>query len=366
MVKVEKRNPSVEALRCLLMFLIVVYHAFWHGIWGRCTELWTNIFLVLMIWHVDAFIGISGWFGMRFAPSKVLRLIGIMAWYSVMSIVYLLWMGGLSLKCIRISGGWFGETYLFFLCMIPFVNAAIEKLTEGTKRRVLVFWVVLAIAYVITWLPVCCLLPFSPSGMGIGGQSIFLFFFIYTTMRLIRISKVESRFAQIKLSLFLFVIVQLACGGVAVAYRAWQGMELQGRNWSAWAGYDAPHVWLFAICVVAYFATKVRLPTWMTRFVMIISPSMFGVYLMHDTTSFGRRIYTTIEKMLDSATEFHPVVIILISAVVCFSICLVADLIRRLVVRCFNNQTTRLYDWVDSCVIQGPHAFCGDRPRKPQ
>lgn len=344
-MKNEKRNASIEALRCLLMFLIVAHHAFHWGIYRESTALWTNLFEGLIVWHVDAFIGISGWFGMRFALSKVLRLVGIMAWYSAMSVAYLVYTGGFTLKGLRIQGGWFGETYLFFLCIVPFVNAAIEKLVGESKRRVMALWLVIVIGYVFAWLPGHGFLPFAPSG--VGPFSLFLFFFIYTTVRLIRMCRFEEQFARIRVAFIAFLLMWMACGGAVIAYRAWKGMPLHGHDCSAFTWYDAPHVWLFAVSLVVYFAAKVRLPARLERIVLLISPSMFGVYLLHETTIFGRHINITIEKTLESMFSVHPVVIILVSALLCFALCLAADLIRRWIVCVFDGSLKRLYGCVD-------------------
>lgn len=168
------------------MFCIVAHHSFHCGIFGDATGWWALFFESLIVWHVDTFIGISGWFGMSFKWRKVIRIVGLMAWTSALSIGYLLVFdrSHLTLKSIGIHGGWFGETYLMFLFVIPFVNAAIQGLEKEPSKKVLFIWGIMAGAYALIWLPGHLLLPFSPSG--VSGQSLFLFFFIYVTMRLVK------------------------------------------------------------------------------------------------------------------------------------------------------------------------------------
>lgn len=128
----------------------------------------------------------------------------------------------------------------------------------------------------------------------------------------------------------MFLLISTLCGGVAIFYRWLAGMTIAGRHLSAWSSYAAPHVWLFAICLVYFFATRVHLPMWLARFVSVISPSMFGVYLLHDTTSFGRLLYRVPQSWLDHV-GLHPFLCVLLSTLLCFLICLSIDLLRRMI-----------------------------------
>lgn len=85
----NKRNPSVDAFRCLLMLLIVVHHSACHGLYGAGGSDWlTPVFLtVLTYWHVDGFIAISGWYGVRFSLVKFSCLYGVVAFWSAMKLL---------------------------------------------------------------------------------------------------------------------------------------------------------------------------------------------------------------------------------------------------------------------------------------
>lgn len=344
------RQPAIELLRCLLMFLIVAHHSFHWGVFSDDFSWWTLIYGGFTIWHVDAFIAISGWFGMRFAPSKVLRLIGLMAWYSALSIGYLLLFdrGNFGFKSIGIHGGWFGETYLMFLFVVPLVNAAIERLISESTHKARIVWIILAVAYALTWLPGHLLLPFNPSGL--GGQSLFLFFFIYFTMRFVKFVIIEVN--SFKPAIItggggVFTLGIMLCGGVAIVYRWLVDKPFHWRYLETWSWYDAPHVWIFAVCLVAFFATKVILPERAGNVCCWLSPSMFGVYLMHNTTSFGRLLYVKPEQWLSANTCLHPAIIVLISAIGCFTVCLMADLFRRALLAPFASSIKRMLDWLD-------------------
>ena len=146
----------------------------------------------------------------------------------------------------------------------------------------------------------------------------------------------------------MFVVVMIVLGSVAMLYRWKVGLPVQGRNLSAWSSYDAPHVWLFAICIVAFFALRVYVPEWLSRVVTVISPSMFGVYLMHHTTSFGRLLYRIPQEWLMAQVSLHPALVVFLSAVVCFVLCVGADVLRRFLLRCISGPIKRLLSFVDA------------------
>lgn len=71
------RRPEVELFRCVLMFLIVLYHAYMHGIFGPEHSIarktwWGFLCSSMLVWHVDGFVAISGWFGIRFSFKKLI------------------------------------------------------------------------------------------------------------------------------------------------------------------------------------------------------------------------------------------------------------------------------------------------------
>lgn len=67
-----------------------------------------------------------------------------------------------------------------------------------------------------------------------------------------------------------------------------------------------------ALALLVLFEHFIVLPRWLCRLCVWMAPSMFGVYLLHGPTSFGKLFLA-----------------IVIAAVACFLICLVLDLVRR-------------------------------------
>lgn len=135
-----KRNPNIEVFRCLLMFLIVLHHCAYCGYFKKDDSQWLMLILYtgFTMWHVDGFIAISGWFGVRFSWKKFAALWGEMAFYTLLSFFWTWGVGGsFSLKSLIVNGGWFGGTYLMFMFFAPLLNEAIESaVVHGTAKRI--------------------------------------------------------------------------------------------------------------------------------------------------------------------------------------------------------------------------------------
>jgi len=80
------RSGGVELFRCILMFLIVLYHSWYYGLFGYehgaypIYSYWTLLFSAFILWHVDGFVAISGWFGIRFT----LKVLGVIWCHTVL------------------------------------------------------------------------------------------------------------------------------------------------------------------------------------------------------------------------------------------------------------------------------------------
>lgn len=88
------RNPAIEAYRCLLMFGICILHSC--HIFYPNSAYWPKSVLCTC---VVGFVFISGWFGVRFSVSKVMKLCGVYAY--CLGIVFCwgrLWEGA-SISC---------------------------------------------------------------------------------------------------------------------------------------------------------------------------------------------------------------------------------------------------------------------------
>lgn len=348
------RNSSVEFLRCLLMFLIVFEHCMAHGVfiqkspYGIEGGLWTIPF-ALVWWHVDAFVAISGWYGIKFRWSKFLRLYGVILFYSLLSLAYQLLVAHepLNFKAQLIYGGWFGATYTMLMLMAPLLNAGVEALVAEGRRIAFFSWLVFAIGVVLNWSPYTRWAT-AVCPLGAGPFTIFNMVFVYVTARMAR--RLEFDFGRRRLAWSAVAILVggiLLCGGVNAASYVLRHKPVTGMAFGGYSSYDAPHIWLFAVAIVMYFARYVRVPEWLGRLGAFVGPSTFAIFLFHHATCFGNDIYRVQQFALVDRWGVHPLPIIAVTAVSTFVLCLMVDLLRRVVFGLVRPRSERVLAWLD-------------------
>lgn len=306
-----KRNSNLDVFRCLAMFLIVVGHVYQHRVniplsMDLQIAHWLCMFLV---WHVDSFLSLSGWFGIRFSISKFGRLFALIAFYSVVSILIGRFVLGAETR-IAITGGWYGNTYLCLMLVAPLINAGIDGLRQQGTRALVLAWCGFATVILVNWLsgnPYISLTAYD-----VGPFSLVQMVFVYFTVRVVRLTDLAKRIRLWHIGLAVLVFV----GG---------SLAIRGAR----ANYLAPHVIAMAIAMFILFEKFVKVPAWLGRVCVWAAPSMFGVYLLHEVTSFGKVFHRVpVGWCVDFGLPAW--LSILVGAAVCFAICLGIDVVRRI------------------------------------
>lgn len=333
LVRVSQRNGNIEVFRCLLMFLIVLYHNWYYGIFPKETW-WAPFFSSLIVWHVDGFVAISGWYGIKFSWKKFFSLWGVIVFYSVLGLILWKVFDGetfpgrsvlLGTWSPFISGGWFGGSYLALMLMAPFLNVTLFNLKGFSE------WGLVALAITLGWAPQHLFSAVAPSGLGSG--TICTLVFIYVTGRVLRLNvkrPIPARF----LCLIIIAYVTLTLGATWGVLLFERSRGLPPNLWVTkfyWT-YFAPHVWTFAFALLMLFEWHVRFPNWVCRLFSFFAPSMFGVYLLHDVIHFGHS-FVGLQNWFAVKLPVHPIGNVFLSAFITFIVCLGVDLLRRFSVR---------------------------------
>ena len=327
------RNTSVDTFRFLLMFLIVLHHCFIHGLWSNTESLWRIVFTVAIGWHVDGFAAISGWFGIQFSWRKWFDIVGIILFYSILSSIWALATAEtiptnpLDLgRLVHISGGWFGGTYLGMMLLSPIINTAIDGLSTQGRSHAIKAWKLFALCVLLGWLPLAILLGIGAAG--VSAYSICTMVFVYFTARIIRIYCTRAQMMKIATYGSIAFFISMCCVALAVlASPHVLGASVSSLMLCSLSGYDAPYIWGFAVSMLLCFTNFIRIPQWIGNFCSKFSPAVFGIYLIHDTTSFGKSLHLITEKMLQP--YLSPFIIIFIAAIPVFFIGLFADYVRH-------------------------------------
>lgn len=339
----KQRSPGIEILRCLLMFLIVLFHNWMYGAYAAQSGdgpivWWTFIFSMLLIWHVDGFVAISGWFGIKFSFKKFWSLWAQIAFYGVVGLVLWLWFDRASFPngmtmLFRwsprlIDAGWFGGCYLMLMLVAPFVNAGIERLHEqgvlGRSALCVVGGMVCA------WAPQCALTGIWPSGL--SRCSFLTVLFVYFCARVLRVILNGRQIPRCWLVVLLlgYFVVAVSCVAGWLGYLHFKGIPWNLKLLETYWDYYAPQVVMCAVAALLYFAWYVKVPEWIGKLVAFLGPSMFGVYLLHDVLHFSRtHTYVVLQNWLIASFDPHPLFVLFAAALVTFAACVAMDLLRR-------------------------------------
>lgn len=345
----KPRDGSVELFRCLLMFVIVLHHCCVHG---PLTSTWgAKSLFVLTLPAVDGFMAISGWYGIRFSWGKFLCLWALFAYYSVFFytlrwVMYLLGHTEIA-PSFGIGGGWFGGSYLAIMLIAPLINAGLETLSE-TPKRLWTAWGLYALAVTLDWLPLLNLSGVSVSGW--GSHTFNTLLFVYVTLRVFRLAWPSWLTPQriIIIALALLAVQLLSIPAKALGYAMLGKPPIQNCLYVLSSqGYDMPLTWLCAVFAFLAFR-QLRIPVWLTRLATFLGPSMFGIYLLHES-KLRAILYQRPELWLNDACPWlTPVGIVLVSAVFCFSVSLAFDLLRRvgllMISSLFLRRSKQTYD----------------------
>lgn len=164
---VKERNQSIELLRIILMTLIVFGHIIGHGIGEDIynTEdapTMEAMLKPLYFYHVDAFIFISGYFGIKLQWDKFYTLLFKWVFYSIIAVAIVMCVTGhysylylvKNVFPISTCDHWFMAQYMYLMLMAPLLNAGMESLNRKQSS------ILMVIMYISSFRLYSCLMIF--------------------------------------------------------------------------------------------------------------------------------------------------------------------------------------------------------------
>ena len=142
-----QRQSNIELLRLLSMFALLFLHFYTHSlmsseVYAEQTGFWKNFPLVvssLTSLQVNIFVLISGWFGIRTTPRKIISFYLLCAFYGMLTYLMSLCLyNTFSFRDLAVSfmpfsamkGWWFVKAYLFLMLIAPMFNKAIRYMSQ--------------------------------------------------------------------------------------------------------------------------------------------------------------------------------------------------------------------------------------------
>lgn len=257
----SEREVAGEIFRVALMFGICLIHV----MQGLGAEAFVEHpargwLLNLILPCVNGFAFITGYYGIHFRPSKVVRLYA-QAFFCGAVAVLIGSLGNFSSGTLLtvVKQSWFLNAYCLLLLVAPVVNVALDRLPRYQLAGVLAPFFVLTFGWsFLTEMPfVQDLLPTTPGLGSLTGLSLLA---VYVVARLCRRFDVGRLFTWRRA---IFALIPLF---VAAAI----GMS----------NYSSPVSTAIA-CICFYGFTRVRWPLWVGRVAIVSGPSIFAVYLLH-------------------------------------------------------------------------------------
>ena len=316
-----KRDPAIELFRVLLIFGVCLLHV------APSTRI-----SQLLVSCVPGFVLISGYFGIRFKWSKILKLYLVAvyaslivplvggAWEFSAYVAEVLCVWNIRLDAVQPSGFWFLHAY----AVMSVLAMPIEMILEGelTHEKMHRLWRISGplLIVVFGWgflTKFAALAPLVPTVNGLQSFSPITLFASYLVGKNLIVWEKCNGKISLRISLFCFVI----SSGVLFFSRTYL------------CAYNSIVSVLFAASAFCLFR-EIRLPVWFAKIVLAISPSMFAVYLIHvhmhwvgvehSYMIFGRQVR---QFLLPSLGMFGS---IFMAALTVFVVACVLDLPRRL------------------------------------
>lgn len=286
----QQRDSSFELLRLVLMFLIVFHHAITHGLgldsfasWGKTPLLIQegemNLYLSLNnlgIFAVNAFVIISGLFGIKATWKKAETILFSVLFYTILFSSLPAFINGdyhftiSSLLFISHTPYWFITDYLILMLFAPVINKAYEDIDEKTMKVFSLGILLFAIYLGFIW----------GNEIDRSGYNFFHFIVLYSIGR--AIAKGWVNYSSI-CSILLFV------GAIALNMTAACILYKMGKIDLVWKTtyYSNPLLIIAATSLVLYF----RHLSFQSRIVNYLASSALGIYLFQNTDLISRFFY---------------------------------------------------------------------------
>lgn len=275
MANKDKRETNIELLRIVLMVAIVLSHVLIHGYHSfsyPSFQIGNSVFLYLttlcLLFPVDCFIFISGYYGIRLKGYKVVSFVFQVFFYSIITFSLGYFLLGTSTRhdllkhVFPISNSlyWFFTNYFLLMLISPFLNIGCDNMSKKRLLSIIIVMYIICVSLLQIvnrgWSPFAC------------------FLFIYLLGRYLNrfpINLLEKH------SVFIFIItilLQLSLGGIGVLLN--QSTAITSRLYL----YSSPlNIILAASCFYMFKQKKIQ----HNLYINYISSGVFAAYLFSDS-----------------------------------------------------------------------------------
>lgn len=227
---------------------------------------------------------------------------------------------------------WFVNVYLAMYLLSPFFNKLINNISKIEYKKLLIILIIL--------FSIIGLLPSEMMLDKVGGCGIIWFtclYFIAGYIRLYVSNKKDDKYKAIYLIIYILCIALNVFGTVLIDYIS----NLVGTNSfrEKLIGYNMPLVLIESLCLFMYFKnSKIKNKT-LIKFISLIAPLTFAVYIIHEQPQLVTVLYTNILHTDICYHNPYGILIVMSSVLGVFTICTIIEFIRKIIVntKIFKN-----------------------------
>ena len=326
----KERHSSMELLRIIAMFLVLVVHADYFSL-GSPThqevlqDAWASFarmfFEALSIGCVDLFILLSGWFGIRPKLSSFLNLLFQCAYFlfgiyliCLMTGVSQLNVHGLKGCLLLLKWNWFIKAYILLYIMAPLLNAYIDSVSQRQHGLLLVCFYTFQTIY--SWM-------FNAAVFFEHGYSTISFMGLYLLAHYFAKYPLKITSYARQYYLLFFILLVLFMAVVCLVATKYNINVVSVRMFQ----YDQPLVIVASLSLIVYFSKlSFRSPV-----VNWIAASSFSVFLLHTNPNLCKQYFvTTVKNLYITYNGITCIIVIFMLLVTVYVVAVLTDQPRKL------------------------------------
>lgn len=290
-----ERESNIELLRIISMILVLVSHASYTSLEPPTQEEISasldSAFLRALAESfskvcVNAFILISGWYGIKVRPVRFAELIFQVIFVSVFIYMTMMLLGliqpmnvneWIELLLIKHRGYWYVKAYIILYLFAPVLNIFVDNVSRKQLKSFLIAFFVVQVIYGF----------YHYGGWYAGGYSPLSFMGLYLLARYMRLfpNKYTQLDKLIDISLYIVLSLFTALCSLALTY-------IYGKGGTVLFLYSSPLIILSSVFFFLFF-TKL---SFNCKIVNLVAASCFAVYLVHNSPYVFHPYYIDIIK----------------------------------------------------------------------
>ncbi|WP_281696183.1 acyltransferase [Bacteroides clarus] len=326
-----QRKSNIELLRIIAMVMIVIYHVIIHGI--APTEILSKTTLPILytpvIFGVNLFILISGYFSIKLSWKSFLSLMWIIAFYKLFHLcidTFILQIEHTIFEWIvkpfsgPISGGgWFIDIYVLLMLTTPLLNKLLSVLNRREYQIGLGILLLFDVGYGF----------FLNKHFDTFGYSLLHFILLYYIGYGLQNIKKTKPIISVGGALFILSIT-------LIFYILLKDTQLGVKLVTS---YSSPCILTGSVCIFLFFA---NLSIYYNPIINFIASSMLAIYLIHEGGNVSYLYYSQISIWFKELPVNEFIIHTFILIIALFTFAILIDQPRKWIWKLLLNQITSI------------------------